>query len=173
MSNYTIRRDHHDAACAIERDGQTVLQLIAGTELNERNAEAFVSEIAALRAQLAEQSARHTHEIADLGAVHAREVAELRVECERLTAEVNYLRELTSELWTRDACSEEDNRRLRAECEALREKAALWDWLALRQHIEVESGSRWVIRDTRTKPLIMCTSGPTLADAVRAAMERP
>lgn len=83
------------------------------------------------------------------------ENAALRAECERLDAEVNELRALTSELWTRDAGSEEDNRRLRAlvielraECEALREKAALWDALAG-----------------------LCDRSPTLAKIVRAAMK--
>jgi hypothetical protein len=39
MPIFTVRRDANGHACAIERDGQTILHLAAGSERNEKNAE--------------------------------------------------------------------------------------------------------------------------------------
>jgi len=43
--HYTIRRDVWGHAAAIERDGYTVLQLIAGTERNEQEVARIVDEL--------------------------------------------------------------------------------------------------------------------------------
>ena len=43
MPTFTVRRDANGHACAIERDGQTILHLAAGSERNEENAGAVVA----------------------------------------------------------------------------------------------------------------------------------
>lgn len=42
---YTIRRDEHGYAVAIEKDGYTVLQLQTGTERNEQNVQKVIDRL--------------------------------------------------------------------------------------------------------------------------------
>lgn len=53
MSIFTLRKDGYDAIDAIQRDGVTLLHLVAGTQVNADNAEAFIEEINALAREAA------------------------------------------------------------------------------------------------------------------------
>lgn len=42
---YSVRRDEHGYACAIDREGYTVLHLMAGTERNEQEVQGIVDRL--------------------------------------------------------------------------------------------------------------------------------
>lgn len=174
----------------------------------ERELQEAEAEIAALRAQLAEKDAAYarldaevdelraiTSELWDRDACLETDNERLRAECEALRVEVSRLRENdeareAGEWWEirhgePEPFTEEirdSARQWATKHEKVKEKAALFDWLASKvEHSQSEGIGLYnenAGRDSKIEIQVwvkaasdIATIGPTLADAVRAAME--